>query len=294
MKWGPLQTQWVVWALLAFVVMACSSSGAISAVELQGQTAKTATALPPLPTLDAAQVQAGRVIYQRHCAACHGAKAEGVPHWATPGPDGLYPAPPHDNTGHTWHHSDRVLYETIYSGMGDPLRPDAPLRMLAWGQQLSDAEIRAVIEYFKSLWTEENRDWQWEQTLNDFAPTPTPSLDHGAQLSLKETEMDEMVAQCNQMMSNMSGMMGSGMMNGGMMGGTMNGSGVWWASPWFWLGWVMTFALLALVGLALVWVIRRTRSAPAESPLDILKRRYAQGDIPAEQFEIMKRQLSGG
>jgi mono/diheme cytochrome c family protein len=105
-----------------------------------------ATPLPPLPTLDTARVERGGEIYQANCASCHGVNAEGAPNWATPGPDGLFPAPPHDDTGHTWHHSDRVLYETIYGGMGDPIRPDSPLRMPAWSEKLSDAEIRAVIE----------------------------------------------------------------------------------------------------------------------------------------------------
>jgi len=47
--------------------------------------------------------------------------------------------------------------------------------MPAWGGKLSNAEVRALIEYFKSLWNDDNRRWQWEQTLNDFASTPTPS-----------------------------------------------------------------------------------------------------------------------
>jgi len=132
------------------------------------------SSVTPYPTLDAVQVSRGREVYQQYCATCHGANAEGAANWATPGPDGLYPPPPHDDTGHTWHHSDRVLYEIIRDGMGDPLRPNSPLRMPAWGGTLSDADIRAVIEYFKSLWTAEYRRWQWDETLKDFAPTPTP------------------------------------------------------------------------------------------------------------------------
>ena len=140
----------------------------------------TATALEnivrtrPYPTLNPAQVSLGRQIYVQHCAACHGQNAEGAPNWATPGPDGLDPPPPHDDTGHTWHHSDRVLIESIRDGLSDPLHPGSPLRMPAFGSILSDTEIRAVIEYFKSLWSGENRQWQWEQTLKDFKPTPTP------------------------------------------------------------------------------------------------------------------------
>lgn len=170
MRWRRLG-RWAAGVSLIVVVVACAAQPLTSGQNPGGE----ATPLPPLPTLDLAQVERGRAIYQANCASCHGVSAEGAPNWTTPGPDGLPLAPPHDDTGHTWHHSDRVLYEAIRDGMGDPLRPDSPLRMPAWGEKLSDAEIRAVIEYFKSLWNEDNRRWQWEQTLNDFAPTPTPS-----------------------------------------------------------------------------------------------------------------------
>ena len=160
------QKRWIVLMVSAFLASACAA---------QASTLAATTPVAPLPMLDPVRILQGKALYQANCATCHGRKAEGAPNWATPGPDGLYPPPPHDDTGHTWHHSDRVLYETIYGGMGDPLRPGSPLRMPAWGSQLSDAEIRALIEYFKSLWSEDHRRWQWEQTLNDFASTPTPS-----------------------------------------------------------------------------------------------------------------------
>lgn len=136
-------------------------------------TSTPAVSAAPFSTLDAAQVNRGREIYQQNCAVCHGLNAEGAPNWKTPDADGNYPPPPHDDTGHTWHHSDRVLYEIIRDGFSDPLRPGSPLRMPAWGDKLSDADIRTVIEYFKSLWTDEHRQWQWEVTLQDYAPTPT-------------------------------------------------------------------------------------------------------------------------
>jgi len=163
---APWPNRWIALTASAFLAVACAA---------QASTLAATTSLPPLPTLDPAWIQTGKELYQANCATCHGAQAEGAPNWATPGPDGLYPAPPQDDTGHTWHHSDRVLYETIYGGMGDPLRPGSPLRMPAWSDKLNDAEIRALIAYFKSLWTEEHRRWQWEQTLKDFAPTPTLS-----------------------------------------------------------------------------------------------------------------------
>lgn len=132
------------------------------------------TPYPPVPTIDRAQVRLGRQVYEGTCAVCHGAKAEGAPNWITPDAQGNQLAPPHDDNGHAWHHSDRVLYEMIRDGMRDPLRPGSPFRMPAFGNRLSDAEMRAVIAYFKSLWSPEHRQYQWAQTVDDFAPTPTP------------------------------------------------------------------------------------------------------------------------
>ena len=52
----------------------------------------------------------GRDLYDRHCAACHGAKLEGAPDWQEQGTDGRFQAPPHDETGHTWHHGHAMLF----------------------------------------------------------------------------------------------------------------------------------------------------------------------------------------
>jgi len=101
--------------------------------------------------------------------------------------------------------------------------------------------------------------------------------------------MDAMFQQCTQMMNQMSGMMGSGMMGSAPAIGT-----VVWASPWYWFGWVFILALLVLLIAAVVWMIRATRrSAPApETALNILQRRLARGDVSAEQFETIKRQIT--
>ena len=59
----------------------------------------------------------GEDLYQQYCAACHGANLEGQGDWRSPGPDGRLPAPPHDETGHTWHHGDQLLFAyTKYGG----------------------------------------------------------------------------------------------------------------------------------------------------------------------------------
>lgn len=156
----------ILWLLLLLIMLLTACGSRTTAAE---------SAVPPLPTLDSVQVDRGRALYAQYCAACHGARAEGASGWPTPVADGLPPAPPHDDSGHTWHHADRVLYETIHMGMGDPLRPGSPLRMPAFGDQLSADNIHAIIVYFKSLWTEEHRRYQMKETAKDFAPTPTAS-----------------------------------------------------------------------------------------------------------------------
>lgn len=155
-----------LWALLVLVLVLVM----MILTACRSRTTAAESSDPPLPTLESVQVDRGRELYSQYCASCHGATAEGASGWPTPGPDGLPPAPPHDDSGHTWHHSDRVLNETIRDGMGDPLRPGSPLRMPAFGDQLEEDEIRALVEYFKSLWTEENRRYQQEETRKDIAP----------------------------------------------------------------------------------------------------------------------------
>jgi len=57
---------------------------------------------------DAAQVGKGNAIYDAQCAACHGRNLEGQPEWQTRLASGRMPAPPHDDSGHTWHHPDAI------------------------------------------------------------------------------------------------------------------------------------------------------------------------------------------
>jgi mono/diheme cytochrome c family protein len=142
----------------------------------QPGSAVTLTPVPPLPTLDQAEVASGQQVYRQHCAICHGPNAEGQPNWKVPDANGNLPAPPHDDSGHTWHHADGLLYEIIRDGFRDPLKPpDSPLTMPAFGDKLSDAEIRAVIAYFKSLWSEQSRLFQWQVTQQQPFPTVTPT-----------------------------------------------------------------------------------------------------------------------
>ena len=106
------------------------------------------------PTPAVETVKAGERVYAQHCAACHGAKLEGQPDWRRRLPNGRMPAPPHDESGHTWHHSDRVLFEITKNGLVPPHAPAGyESDMPAFGGKLSDEDIRAVFAYIKSHWT---------------------------------------------------------------------------------------------------------------------------------------------
>lgn len=101
----------------------------------------------------------GRTLYAAHCASCHGAKLEGQPDWQTPKPDGRLPAPPHDATGHTWHHSDQVLFEITRRGMS-AVAPGHMSDMPAFENILSDDEIHAILAFIKSTWPAKERRYQ--------------------------------------------------------------------------------------------------------------------------------------
>ena len=106
---------------------------------------------------DAAVVEAGQRIYVEHCASCHGAKLEGQPNWQLRRPDGLLPAPPHDASGHTWHHPSSHLIEITKYGPQRFAGPNYRSEMPAYEGILSDAEIVAVLSYIKSTWPAEIR-----------------------------------------------------------------------------------------------------------------------------------------
>ena len=96
------------------------------------------------------------------------------------------------------------------------------------------------------------------------------------------------------MMSGMMGpgMMGPGMMGPGMMGGMMGGYGYGF-SPFRAIFWFASWALVIGGGaLLVVYLVRNAKSSPAsELPLDILKARYARGEITKEQFDAIKHDL---
>lgn len=102
---------------------------------------------------DTRLVAQGRQVYAARCAACHGQRLEGQPNWRSPGPDGRFPAPPHDASGHTWHHPDEMLFRITKYGVARAAKlPNHASAMPAFEGVLSDTEIVAALSWIKSQW----------------------------------------------------------------------------------------------------------------------------------------------
>ncbi len=102
----------------------------------------------------------GKPLYQKHCASCHGANLEGQPDWKKRLPNGRLPAPPHNASGHTWHHPDGTLLKIVKEGTVAIAGGDYQSDMLGFKDVLSDDEIKAILEFIKSTWPERERKHQ--------------------------------------------------------------------------------------------------------------------------------------
>lgn len=122
------------------------------------------------PSGDAKLLEDGEKIYQQYCASCHGMQGEGMPNWERQNAQGELPAPPHGPKGHTWKHSDAMLYRLISEGWRDPWNETERLTMPAFGDTLTPQQIRSVVTYIKTLWTPEQRRHQAEASQDEPFP----------------------------------------------------------------------------------------------------------------------------
>ena len=100
-------------------------------------------------------VNIGKNIYLKNCASCHGKNLEGQKNWQIRQNDGYLLAPPHDKTGHTWHHSDYYLFMVTKFGIEEIIKKSYPNNMPIYKDLLNDKEIISVLSYIKSTWPEE-------------------------------------------------------------------------------------------------------------------------------------------
>lgn len=116
---------------------------------------------------DQQQVVLGKAIYANSCASCHGESLQGQPDWRQRMANGRLPAPPHDKTGHTWHHPDAMLFDMVKNGLvpGKTAPPGYESDMPAYREILTDEEIISVLAYIKSSWPPKVLEAQKEMTL---------------------------------------------------------------------------------------------------------------------------------
>lgn len=134
---------WAIWLLvLSLLLASCSGTG------------------PNAHVSD--EVLRGKVLYEQSCAACHGINGEGQPNWKQPNANGVYPAPPHDSTGHTWHHADSLLMDIIADGGTMPNS-----QMSGFSETLIEEEMRLILDYIKTFWGGREREFQ-EQVTQQF------------------------------------------------------------------------------------------------------------------------------
>ena len=145
----------LAWAAMALAALAATACGGDASPSPGGATVAD---------------HPGRQPYVTYCASCHGVAGEGQPNWAFPGADGLLPAPPHDNTGHTWHHGDGYLFRVTKQGGAAFTLPGGVSGMPGFDAQLTDAEIRDVIVYIKGFWGEDERAFQASASRGDPFP----------------------------------------------------------------------------------------------------------------------------
>lgn len=138
------------WMVASVAALAIAASAVLAWQQFANSTGRDW-----IETNDRAVLSQGRQIYGQYCASCHGSKLEGQPDWMKRLPSGRMPAPPHDATGHTWHHPSTALFGIVKEGVQKYAPPGYESDMPAFGGTLTDDEIRAVLAYIHSTWPDD-------------------------------------------------------------------------------------------------------------------------------------------
>jgi mono/diheme cytochrome c family protein len=124
-----------------------------------GNEPKDSDTASPMPVItvmgeeaSAETLARGAELYAANCQSCHGGATGGnlkdIP-------------PPHNANGHTWHHADQQLMNMVLNGIPFSLEEQ---KMPAFRDKLTEEEVKAILAYIKTWWTEEQRESQKEVT----------------------------------------------------------------------------------------------------------------------------------
>ncbi len=150
--------------LCLLFLAACAGNETPASAPRIGAGNATATSRFTDPVLQEAEVN-----YNRYCAHCHGYAGEGQLESTIANTEslGMHTVPPHDSTGHTWRHPDWLLFMVTRDGIDNPLDH---YPMSGFSFALTDEQIWGVIQYIKTFWTDEQREYQAQITADNPPP----------------------------------------------------------------------------------------------------------------------------
>lgn len=134
---------------IAFV--ACNDDNNGSTKKNISSTKKSTVDPFPIEIATGDNLVQGQNLYNQHCAACHGTDGEGE----QPDPFAPGSAPPHDASGHTWHHPDQANLSTVLNG---------GVTMPGFSDKLSTDEALLILGYIKTWWGEDELEVQRQRT----------------------------------------------------------------------------------------------------------------------------------
>jgi mono/diheme cytochrome c family protein len=137
------------------LLLGCAGAALLAASAAATAYALRAPTAAPMHFADAentAAVLDGKKLYASHCANCHGRRLQGQLLWQVQDQFAGRRAPAHDQTGHTWQHSDEDLFRMVKFGRFPTTPSSVKSYMPAFADNLSDAQILATLAYIKATW----------------------------------------------------------------------------------------------------------------------------------------------
>jgi mono/diheme cytochrome c family protein len=101
---------------------------------------------------DSSKVAAGKLLYAQRCSSCHGKRLQGQSLWQLQDQYSGRRAPAHDESGHTWEHSDEELFHITRYGRFTAMPPNVASYMPAFEGILNDEQILDVVAFIKARW----------------------------------------------------------------------------------------------------------------------------------------------
>ena len=135
---------WLVTVAIAMTIVGTACSTGSTSTD---QTTKEPSSGSPQVEIEvpkANSVGKGVQLYAANCQVCHGDRE-------AQGSTGR--APPHNDTGHTWHHPDAQLKDWVLNGKFPGAMP--PFR-----DALTEEQVDTILSYIKTWWTTEQRESQ--------------------------------------------------------------------------------------------------------------------------------------